>query len=114
MASSEVKAYEKAEYTRAKEGEEIGPESITTGPEGYVWFTEWGHNPGRIGKVSTSGTVTEYLLPSEYMNATSITPGPAKEEALWFIDYNTKSGRTWIARTTPSGTITEVKEFRNI
>src|SRR5215470_17410956 len=34
------------------------PNSITTGPDGNLWFTENGID--RIGKITTAGVVTEY------------------------------------------------------
>ena len=34
------------------------PFSITAGPDGNLWFTEWGAN--RIGRITPSGVVTEF------------------------------------------------------
>ncbi len=57
--------------------------SITAGPDGAVWFTGI---PGEIGRISTTGVVTEFAVPdptpSTQATPTSITVGP--DGALWF------------------------------
>ncbi|HLQ76517.1 MAG TPA: hypothetical protein VK210_04135, partial [Terriglobia bacterium] len=74
------------------------PNGITIGPDGALWFTE--NNSSRIGRMTTSGVVTEYpLLGSS--SPGSIVPGP--DGALWF----TEGGSNRIGRITTSGTITE-------
>ncbi len=75
------------------------PEGITSGPDGNVWFTD--RHTGKIGKVTTSGTVTEYKLLSGSSSPREITAGPSKESALWFTDNDN------IGKVTTSGTITE-------
>jgi virginiamycin B lyase len=72
------------------------PGSITTGPDGALWFTE----TGKIGRITTTGTVREYALPSGRSGA-NITPGP--DGALWF----TEPASSRIGRITTSGVITE-------
>jgi virginiamycin B lyase len=57
------------------------PGSITTGPDGALWFTNFFNNT--IGRIATDGTVTNYSDPS-ITNPTSITVGP--DGALWFTD----------------------------
>ncbi len=37
------------------------PHAITTGPDGALWFTEWGR--GRVGRVTVGGRITSYDLP---------------------------------------------------
>ena len=39
----------------------IGPDRITTGPDGNLWFTEPFNN--KIGRVTLSGVITEFALP---------------------------------------------------
>ncbi len=39
------------------------PNDITTGPDGALWFTEAQTN--KIGRVTTSGTTTEFTIPSQ-------------------------------------------------
>jgi streptogramin lyase len=78
---------------------------ITSGPDGNLWFTSH-DNPSTssstIGKITTSGTITEFALPKE-ADPEGITAGPEKEKALWFTDYHTSK----IGKITTSGTITE-------
>jgi streptogramin lyase len=38
------------------------PRRITVGPDGNLWFTE--HDANQVAKVTTSGAITEYRLPS--------------------------------------------------
>jgi streptogramin lyase len=75
------------------------PSAITAGPDGNHRFTEWGGN--RIGRITPSGTITEYDLPNAGSKPNAITAGP--DGNLWFTEY---SGNR-IGRITPSGTITE-------
>ena len=75
------------------------PTQITTGPDGALWFTET-FAPGRIGRITTSGSITEFSLPTgSYPQG--ITSGP--DGALWFADYSANK----IGRITTSGVITE-------
>ena len=84
------------------------PMGITAGPDGNLWFTEGafcGGNDclGHIGRVTTSGSFTEFPVPQIYGGVVpyGITTGP--DGALWFTE------NTWdtIARITTSGAITE-------
>jgi streptogramin lyase len=85
------------------------PEAITAGPDGNLWFTGTefavGSNgvslSGRIGRITPSGTITEFSLPSTSNSPVAITAGP--DGNLWF----TESGVGMIGRITPTGTITE-------
>jgi virginiamycin B lyase len=78
-------------------------EGITTGPDDALWFTEYGS--GKVGRLTTSGTLTEYSLHihGQYDSdgPAGITTGP--DGALWF----TESCPGWIGRITTSGTLTE-------
>src|SRR6266853_749628 len=75
------------------------PNDITAGPDGALWFTEGTAN--KIGRVSTSGVITETTLPTPDSGPANITPGT--DGALWFTEFfNNKIGRI-----TTSGTITE-------
>jgi streptogramin lyase len=105
------------------------PVSITSGPGGALWFTEVNvHNPGtdqptsqppvfepthhaifggQIGRISTSGTVTEFALPTGAdPNGTprGITAGP--DGNLWFTERDA-SDRPAIGRLTPGGAYTQ-------
>lgn len=55
---------------------------IAAGSDGNLWFTEIG--PGIIGRMTTSGVVTRFSVPSD-KQPQLITPGPGG--ALWFTEY---------------------------
>ncbi len=76
--------------------------TITQGPDGAMWFTEWsGAGTGAaIARITTSGTITEFPLPNTSYPAGIVT-GP--DGNLWF----TEAGASKIGRITTSGTITE-------
>jgi streptogramin lyase len=69
---------------------------ITVGPDGALWFTE----NGGIGRISTSGEITEYPLPANH-GGIGITSGP--DGRVWFVDYLTNN----IGAITTDGTLTE-------
>lgn len=71
------------------------PYDIIGGPDGALWFTESGHS---IGRIDTSGKITEY----DGLSGTGvgITVGP--DGALWFTETNDKIGRM-----TTSGFVSE-------
>jgi virginiamycin B lyase len=58
--------------------------AITAGPEKDLWFTDDGTS--KIGKITTSGTITEYALPSG-SHAYRIAAGP--DDNLWFTELGT-------------------------
>src|ERR1035437_6588952 len=62
------------------------------------WFTESG---GKVGRVTPSGTMTEFATSSSNSVPLVITTGP--DGNLWF----TEDGAGKVGRVTPSGTITE-------
>ncbi len=98
VASSEAKSVDITEYPALPE--DSRPAQIVTGPDGNLWFAEYYTN--KIGKVTTSGSTTEYSLPAE-SHPEGITAGPGTEKALWF----TEPGADKIGKITTSGTITE-------
>jgi hypothetical protein len=72
---------------------------IAAGPDGALWFTEYGAN--NIGRITTSGEITEYPVPTVDSHPWWITAGP--DAALWFTEaYAYKIGRI-----ATSGEITE-------
>jgi virginiamycin B lyase len=75
------------------------PTSIVAGPDGALWFTEYGP-ANQIGRITTAGVVTEFPLPNPDSLPRSITAGP--DGALWFIE-----GAHTIGRITTAGVITE-------
>jgi virginiamycin B lyase len=69
------------------------PLGIMNGPDGALWFAEF-HSPSDniIGRITTSGTITEYEGPNASSAAAAIAAGP--DDALWFTDFrNNAIGR---------------------
>jgi streptogramin lyase len=81
------------------------PLAITAGPDGNLWFTEIGHVGAFIGRITTSGTITEFLLPSATTFPSSITAG--SDGNLWFTGIGTNNGPSEIGVITPKGQIRE-------
>src|SRR5215467_9647944 len=66
------------------------PFSIVAGPDGALWFTERFANA--IGRIDTSGNITEFTIPTVVSFPQGITAGP--DGALWFTEtYSGKIGR---------------------
>jgi virginiamycin B lyase len=72
---------------------------ITKGPDGALWFTQTGTN--EIGRITTTGSVTEFSVPTANSGPEAIVTGP--DDALWFTEYC--AGK--IGRLTTSGSFTE-------
>src|SRR6266851_4595536 len=69
-----------------------GPQGITIGPDGALWFTD---SADKIGRITTQGRVTEFALPKfvsypERFPA-QIIAGP--DGALWFTETGDQIGR---------------------
>lgn len=80
------------------------PTGIAPGPDETMWFTDQGHNSSGdnlIGRVSSSGAITEFALPSGAGRPTAIAEGA--DGNMWF----TEPGLNRIGEITPSGTISE-------
>src|SRR5208283_1415538 len=75
------------------------PKGIAAGPDGALWFTEYNNN--KIGRISTSGVITEYPVVSASSCPYSITAGP--DGALWFTESHANN----IGRITTDGVVTE-------
>jgi streptogramin lyase len=73
---------------------------MALGPDGNLWFTE--NSAKKIGKVTPTGTITEYAIPPNGGNIfpESITNGP--DGALWFT-----SGSE-VGRITTAGSLTSL------
>jgi streptogramin lyase len=93
------------EYPTAGGGE---PEGMTLGPDGNLWFARG--DDGRVGKITTSGAITTYVLPSVGLTTGSniglheITTGP--DGNLWFTEQDRPLVHG-IGKITTSGTATE-------
>jgi virginiamycin B lyase len=75
------------------------PEGITAGPDGALWYANYGQRT--IGRITTSGAITAFTdtVLNTIRNPASITSGP--DGALWF----TNSGVPSIGRITTSGAV---------
>ena len=72
--------------------------AITTGPDGNLWFTERLGN--KIGRISTSGEITEFALPKANSYPLFIVTGP--DGNVWFTQT-----RGAIGRISTSGSLSE-------
>jgi virginiamycin B lyase len=82
------------------------PFSITTGPDGTLWFANFQGGPngrGSIGRITTAGVVTNYTDPT-IDNPGAITTGP--DGALWFANFSRGSPQGSIGRITTAGVVT--------
>jgi hypothetical protein len=78
------------------------PDVIATGPDGALWFTNFGNNS--IGRITTAGKVTNYTG-TGISNPWVITAAP--DGALWFVNYSNKSiGRITTTVTPKIGSFT--------
>ncbi len=76
------------------------PWNVAYGPDGNIWWTEY--QAGAIGTLApSSGTVTEYALPSTSSQPVAIASGP--DGNVWF----TEEAGNAIGRITPAGVLTE-------
>jgi virginiamycin B lyase len=74
-----------------------GPAEMCVGPDGNLWFTEFG--AGKIGRISPSGTnAVEIALPMPGAQPNGIAAGP--DGNVWFTD----SGANAIGWVSPTGT----------
>jgi virginiamycin B lyase len=83
-----------------------GPMRIAAGPDGAMWFTN--NNSGYIGRITTTGVITQYPIPIAGACPQGITGGAA-DGNLWFVAAcgNSASPGGYIGRVTTAGVITE-------
>jgi virginiamycin B lyase len=72
---------------------------IAKGPDGALWFTET--VAGKIGRITTSGVITEYAITTANSYPYGITTG--SDGALWFTEVSAQK----IGRITTDGLVTE-------
>jgi streptogramin lyase len=73
------------------------PEGIAAGPDGSLWFAELGSD--RIGRISTSGQLTEYPLPTPAARPFQVTAGP--DGNVWFTENGSGARSAGSPRTAP-------------
>jgi virginiamycin B lyase len=83
-----------------------GPGDITAGADGNMWFLELNGNMdntpvdgNRVARITMSGDITEFMIPSEGSTPINIAVGPDRN--IWYTKNNT------LGRVTPAGQITE-------
>jgi len=102
-------------------GKNIAPYAIVAGPDGNIWFSDQTPSTSSalpvfsIARITPSGVITEFTLPSPRYLASSITPGP--DGNIWFSEFfvgtqpsdlvGIPNQPDRVARVTPSGIITE-------
>jgi len=79
------------------------PGSITTGPDGNLWFTEG--PAGAVGRITPDGVVTEFPLPTPDYVPVTVVPGP--DGNIWFTEQALDTHAGKIGRITMGGDITE-------
>jgi streptogramin lyase len=76
---------------------------ITAGPDGDLWFTAAAQSPNEalIEKITPTGTVTQFIIPTANATPMQITVGP--DGNLWFTEPDSNK----IGRITVTGSIVE-------
>lgn len=60
------------------------PDGITSGPDGALWFTNYGNNT--IGRITTTGMVSNYATTNQsILSPVGIAAGPG--QAMWFTSF---------------------------
>jgi streptogramin lyase len=78
-------------------GSDTGYRRIVSGPDGNLWFTDM---PDKVGKISTSGVITLYTLPTSQF-PDGITVGG--DGNIWFVNELAPL----LGKITTSGTVSE-------
>jgi len=74
------------------------PKGITAGPDGNIWFTEYGTN--RIGRINPEDGAIKHFGPVSKGSPNDITAEP--DGKIWFTEST-----NWIGSSTPDGIINE-------
>jgi virginiamycin B lyase len=60
------------------------PWTIAAGPDGNLWFTDYGGGVGAIGRITTNGAITQYATPTALSGPLAIAAGP--DGNMWFTE----------------------------
>jgi streptogramin lyase len=84
-----------------------GPMAIAAAPDGSLWFAE--NTANYLGRVSSTGRMTEYVLPGQIGMPFDVAPG--SDGDIWFgdfqLDQNGNTTRTFTAHRLPNGQYVE-------
>lgn len=58
-----------------------GPDTITTGPDGNLWYTDYNYNAANIGRITPSGSVSEFPAGLSRPIGGSIITGPNTDDS---------------------------------
>jgi virginiamycin B lyase len=75
---------------------------MTAGPDGNVWFVDVTYGASKVGRITPSGTITEFDVPGAVGGPETITAGP--DGNLWMA-ANGAGASSWILSISPVGTI---------
>jgi virginiamycin B lyase len=89
------------------------PQCLTVGPDGNIWFADQGpigggalSGNGSIGRITMSGVITKFSVPTPNSEPSFITTGP--DGALWYTYGNDQNiGINKIGRITTAGVVSE-------
>jgi virginiamycin B lyase len=84
-------------YTGYPLNEFMTPLAIASGPDGALWFTESGGSKSQIGRITTSGQISQYGASGDPL---AIAVG--SDKALWFTELQAGA----IGRITTAGKVT--------
>ncbi len=78
------------------------PNGIAAGPDGNLWFTEFGGSANKVASITTGGAITEYSLPTPGAGPRGIASGGGS--SVYFTEWTAnKIGRI----NTGTGVVTE-------
>lgn len=70
----------------------MNPYFIAPGPDGNVWFTGYMSSAGAIARITTSGTVTVFNVPTGFGSISGIAPG--YDGNMWFTGFTPSAAGT--------------------
>src|SRR2546423_11739956 len=87
------------------------PVGIAVGADGNLWYAESGTN--RIGRITTSGVITTFSIPTATSSPNGITSGP--DGKIWFTEFiGNKIGRIDPAAGNDAAILASLTEFSGL